>query len=275
MLSTYHTHSLFCDGAMMPEDYVIAAIEKGFSTLGFSSHAPVAFETDWTMRRENLEKYIEIIQWLKEKYKNKIQLYLGLETDYYPGGPDYRSLPDLDFTIGSVHFIYHKATNRYMALDGTVDEFRETRDTVFLGNAEKLVKAYYTLLTEMVQKRTPDIVGHLDILKKNNFGSRFFNESETWYRSLVEQALIEVKAHDVIVEVNTGGISRGYTKEVYPSGWILKMMREMDIPIVLNSDAHHPDWIDAYYDKALQIIKSAGYARQRVLLDGIWQDVAL
>jgi histidinol-phosphatase (PHP family) len=138
-----------------------------------------------------------------------------------------------------------------------------------------MVKAYYSLLTEMISKRPPDIAGHIDILRKNNAGDRFFSEKFQWYRLAVETALNEIKNKGIIVEVNTGGISRGYTTEVYPSVWIMKMMREMKIPVVLNSDAHNPDWIDAYYEKALTMIKSAGYTTQRVLIDGVWQDVKL
>ncbi|MDI9481865.1 MAG: histidinol-phosphatase [Bacillota bacterium] len=275
MLTTYHTHSYFCDGSMHPEDYVRAAVEKGFTAIGFSSHAPVLFETDWNMKQELLNDYIETILRLKEKYKNRIQVYTGLETDYYPNSPDYRCIPGLDYTIGAIHFIYSKENNRYMALDGTPEEFLETLNTIFDGDVEAMVKAYYSLLTEMISKRPPDIAGHIDILKKNNAGDRFFSEKFQWYRLAVETALNEIKNKGIIVEVNTGGISRGYTTEVYPSVWIMKMMREMEIPVVLNSDAHNPDWIDAYYEKALTMIKSAGYTTQRVLIDGVWQDVKL
>lgn len=77
------------------------------------------------------------------------------------------------------------------------------------------------------------------------------------------------------MEINTGGISRGYTAEMYPSEWILKLIREMDIPVVLNSDAHHPDWIDSYYSEALKILKRLGFSHQRVLYNGRWQNVLL
>lgn len=275
MLATYHTHSYFCDGVMHPEDYVRAAIEKGFTAIGFSSHAPVLFETDWTMKPQLLNDYIDTILRLKEKYGNRIQVYAGLETDYYPNSPDYRGTPGLDYTIGAVHFLYSGKADRYMVLDGTPEEFLETLDIIYDGDVEAMITAYYSLLTEMIRKRPPDILGHIDILKKNNAGNRFFSEESRWYRAAVETTLNEIKKQQIIVEVNTGGISRGYTTEVYPSLWILKIMREMGIPVVLNSDAHNPDWIDAYYEKAEKMIKEAGYTKQRVLLDGVWQDVKL
>lgn len=275
MLATFHTHSFFCDGIMTPEDYVLSAIAKGFAAIGFSSHAPVLFETCWTMKPDRLQEYISTVLKLKEQYRGRIQVYLGLETDFYPGSVDYRSYPGLDYTIGSVHFIYHAAGQRYMALDGTSEEFTQTRDVVFKGEVRALIEKYYHLLAEMLRQQPPSILGHLDILKKNNAGSRFFIETEDWYRKAVEEALDAAAKQQVIVEVNTGGIARGYTDEMYPSDWILSCMRERNIPIVLNSDAHHPELIDAYYPQAVQKLKAAGYIHQKILLNNIWQDVPL
>ncbi|NLY19275.1 MAG: histidinol-phosphatase [Clostridiaceae bacterium] len=275
MLTNYHTHSMFCDGEMMPEDYVKSAIEKGFKALGFSGHAPLNFETSWATSEDNFQKYIETIIYLKEKYKDIIQIYLGVETDYYPDCKDLRVMPEIDYTIGAIHFIYDANTGREFAFDGSGKQFLETRDVVFKGNIRLMVETYYNMIIEMITNQTPDILAHLDILKKNNAGSCFFDESEPWYKNIVEKTLVKVKEHNIIAEINTGGISRGYTTEIYPSFWIISLMREMDIPIILNSDAHHPDWIDTYYTEAEKILALAGYKSQRILLDGKWQDVPL
>ncbi len=275
MITNYHTHCAFCDGKMMPEDYVLSAAKKGFSSIGFTSHAPVLFETDWTMKPANLPIYIDLINSLKGKYKNEIQIYTGLETDYYPGCKDYRDYPGVDYTIGAIHFIYDEKNRKYMALDGSIDEFIETLDITFNGDIQALVETYYDLLREMLKTHTPDILAHLDVIKKNNINNQFFIETDSWYRKQVEELLKIVKKNNVIVEVNTGGISRGYTTDVYPSSWILRLMKQMDIPLVLNSDAHHPDWIDTYYNNALDIIKKSGYTHERILYDGHWQDVIL
>lgn len=275
MLTNYHTHSIFCDGKMMPEDYVKSAIQKGFKALGFSGHTPVSFETGWTMGEESIYEYIKNILMLKEKYKGLIQIYLGLETDYQPGCRDYRGMPDIDYTIGSVHFTHNPRSTRAVALDGSVEEFIEARDVIFKGDIRLLVESYYNLLIEMIHNQTPEILGHLDVLKKNNAGNRFFRESENWYHNIVGKTLVTVKEHNIIAEINTGGISRGYTAEMYPSFWIISLMREMGIPIMLNSDAHHPDWIDSYYTEARGLLASAGYKSQRILFDGIWQDVSI
>jgi len=275
MLATYHTHSLFCDGKMLPEDYVLAAVRKGFSAIGFTSHAPVSFDAYGSMKPEDLDKYVETINGLKEKYKNKIQVYTGLETEFYPNCPDFRQYPGIDYTIGSLHFIYDEKNGRYLSVDGPEEEYTELINDVFGGDVKALAETYFDLLIEMINTHTPDIVGHLDLIKKNNRNGLYFSESEKWYRDKVEEVLHAISRHDVVVEVNTGGISRGYTRDTYPSEWILKIIREMDIPVVLNSDAHHPDWIDTYYPEAVRMLKNIGFTYQRVLLDGIWQNVLL
>jgi len=160
-------------------------------------------------------------------------------------------------------------------VDGPAEEYRELVNVVFGGDVKAFAETYFSLMAEMITTQTPDIVGHLDLIKKNNQNSLFFSETEKWYRDKVEDLLEIISRHNVIVEVNTGGIARGYLDEVYPSEWILKLIREMDIPVVLNSDAHHPDWIDAYYPEAVKILKNIGFSHQRVLLDGTWQNVLL
>lgn len=275
MLATYHTHSVFCDGKMMPEEYVLAAIRKGFQAIGFTSHAPVLFGADWTMKPENLGKYIETIQGLKKKYMNRIQVYTGLETDYYPGCIDYRSYPGIDYTIGSIHFIYDEKNDRYLSVDGLEEEYAELINNVFMGDVQAFVSAYFDQIEEMVKKQPPDIVGHIDIIKKNNRNSFYFSENDKWYRDKVEETLNIISKCNITVEVNTGGISRGYTNDLYPSEWMLKLIREMNIPIVLNSDAHHPDFIDSCYNDAVKTLKKMGFTHQRVLSDGLWQNIPL
>ena len=77
MLSNLHTHTTFCDGKNTPEEMVISAIQKGFYSLGFSAHAYAPYGLEYCMRDE--EGYIKEIARLKEKYKDKIEIYLGAD----------------------------------------------------------------------------------------------------------------------------------------------------------------------------------------------------
>lgn len=276
ILTNYHTHCHFCDGMEEPEAYVAAALAKGFRALGFSSHGPVPFPNDWTMRAENVFRYLEEIRRLKRVYQDQIQLYAGMELDYFP--EDRRQVfkaYKLDYTLGAVHCIADAQQNICYSIDGTEAEFVQTLEQRFEGDIRRLVAVYYQLLGRMALEERPDIVAHFDVIKKNNGSGRYFTEKEHWYRDAVEEALQRIAQSGAILEVNTGGILRGYLKEVYPSPWILKECRRLYIPVMVNSDAHTPADLDGYFEPARRVLRDAGYRVQRVLLDGRWVDLAL
>lgn len=81
-LTNYHSHCLYCDGRANMEDFVRFAISDGFTAYGFSSHAPLPFATAWTMEWDNMNDYLSEFNRLKEKYADRIELYVGLEIDY-------------------------------------------------------------------------------------------------------------------------------------------------------------------------------------------------
>lgn len=275
MKVSYHSHSRFCDGKGEPEDYVRAALEKGFSAFGFSSHAPVPFATDWNMKLSDLSEYLCLTKRLKEQYRGRIDLYTGLETDFFPGCTDWRAMPDLSYTVGAVHFLPHPQTGIAMPVDDDAKEFRKTLENGFDGEIQAFGEAYYGTLREMLVAMPPNMLAHMDVFRKNNGGNRYFDEEDEWYRGEIGKTLEVALLTDVIIEVNTGAMSRGTLKEPYPSGWILEAIHESGIPIVLNSDAHHPDAVDFGYVEVRKQLLQIGFTHQRVLYEGIWQDMPL
>lgn len=276
--SNFHTHCCFCDGEGQPEDFVKEAISQEFDAIGFTSHSPLEF-SPWTIKEERVGEYIDTINELKEKYKDSIQIYTGLEIDYIPDiyGPrsDKFKKLDLDYHIGSVHAIKNEKTGEYLSVDGSREEFEEILYRIFHGSMEKLTGAFYGLIREMVKIHSPDIIGHLDLLKKNNKNSRYFTEEEEWYKEEVQKTLEVIAKSPCILEINTGGLSRNYTDTFYPSPWILMECKKLDIPIMINSDAHTSKNIGFYFEEAVSFLKDIGYEKQRVLYNGMWTDVEL
>ena len=89
MIANYHTHTWRCNHATGDEDaYVKAAIDKGFSVLGFSDHTPYAFPDGYhsgiRMTLEQLPEYCNTVLTLRKKYADYIHIPLGLELEYYP-----------------------------------------------------------------------------------------------------------------------------------------------------------------------------------------------
>jgi len=100
MLSNLHTHSLFCDGNNTLEEVTLSAIQKGFQSLGFSGHGYTDFDLTYCMKET--PRYIAEVNRLKQKYKNKIQIYLGVEED----GRYLLNRKDFDYIIGSFHYSF-------------------------------------------------------------------------------------------------------------------------------------------------------------------------
>ena len=91
MLTNFHTHTKRCLHAYgTEEDYIKAAVSEGLVMLGFSDHAPFP-DYDFGMRMpySELDDYISTLDILKEKYKNKIKLFRGLEIEYHAKYLDY------------------------------------------------------------------------------------------------------------------------------------------------------------------------------------------
>lgn len=269
----FHTHCNFCDGDEEPEKFVKKAIKEGMAGLGFSSHAPVSFETEWTMRKENLKDYINTIDILKKKYQDKLSIYTGLEIDYVLG---LGKICDIDFSkidyaIGSVHFLGSDGFKGDWSIDYNNDEFAKGIQRDFQGNVRKAVEVYYYTIQDMALKGEIDIVGHFDIIKMNNKDDRYFCEDESWYISLVEDTLKVVSKYGLIIEVNNGGITRGKTDSLYPSNWILERCCKKNIPITISSDAHRPEYIAYGFDKTAKVLKDIGFKEIYVLEHSQWK----
>jgi histidinol-phosphatase (PHP family) len=112
-----------------------------------------------------------------------------------------------------------------------------------------------------------DILGHPDLVKKNNQGNRIFDpENPDCLRRTGEIARAAARAN-LVVEVNTGGINRGKINETYPSPAFLKLFRENAVPAIISADAHRAEDLDGHYGLAREALIAAGYT-ETVLFEG-------
>jgi histidinol-phosphatase (PHP family) len=255
------------------------AIEKGMKVLGFSSHAPLPFETKWNLPESNLALYCDTINSLKSEFKNRIDILLGMEIDFItgvtgPNNPLFSNL-GLDYRIGSVHFAGRFNNGNYW--NGThwaVDDpntFARGLSEIWGNDIKKLVCEYYRLVRLMVQTECPDIIGHLDVIKINNGEGIYFSEDDSWYKDEIEKTLEAISKSDAVIEVNTGGIGKGIIKEPYPSGWILEKCFKLNIPVMINSDAHKPENLTSWFESAAQLLLDVGYKELRLPTGDGWR----
>lgn len=273
--TNYHSHSHYCDGKSPLEDHVKAAIRAGMYAFGFSSHSPVRFSSSWNMPLERLDEYLKEARALKEKYKDQIQLYVGLELDFIPNiissETDYIQAAKLDHIVGSIHYVDHYADGRPWEVDGRHQPFLVGLKEIFDGDIEAAVRRYFELTREMVETCPGIIVGHLDKIKMQNEGGALFSEASDWYIEEVEKTLEVIAQKGLIVEVNTRGIYKKKADTTYPSPWILKRIQEKGIPIMLNSDSHTPDELTGRFEETAKLLLELGFTELMALWEGEWQ----
>lgn len=276
--TNYHSHCYYCDGKEAPEVYLQQAIQLGMPAYGISSHAPLPYELPWPMKEADREGYVQEIQQLKEQYAGQIEVYRGLEVDFIPGvaGPNrVKEYFSLDYTVGSVHFVNFFANGHPWEIDGRHQVFLRGLKEIFANNIEAAIQRYYALIRQMVREDPPDIVGHLDKIKIQSEDGQLFDEQAEWYQTEVIKTLDAIAEAGLIVEVNTRGMVKQLTNEPYPSYWILEQMCERGIPIMLNSDSHHPREIAGHFTEVAERLREIGYGQMRILYQSEWQDVRL
>ncbi len=271
-ISNLHTHTAYCDGKNTIEENILYAIDKNFISLGFSGHSYLQFDKA-AMSRENTIKYFEDIKKFKEIYKNKIQIYSGIEADYYSNlnkNTDKEMM--LDYRIGSVHFIKDDENN-YFSIDASKQNFVNTLK--HFGNIKEVVLRYYNNLIDMINTQKPDIIGHLDLIRKYNFNKEYFTEEEDWYIEKLNEVLEVIKKSSSIVEINTKKMNKDNLNAHYPNTDTIKKLLKLNIPIIINTDAHSANSLDYFYYEMIEKLKTLGYTKIKILIDNSFKDITL
>lgn len=249
-----HSHTQFCDGRAVMEDFVVEAIVQGFTHYGFSPHSPIPIDSPCNMKLEDVEVYISEYNRLKSLYSDRIELYAAMEIDYLgdewgPSNSYFLNLP-LDYRIGSVHFI--PSDYGYIDVDGCFDDFKVKMQRYFHNDIRYVVETFYSQSMRMLEAGGFDIIGHFDKIGHNSGHYRDGIEREAWYRNLVCDLMDMIIEKGVIVEINTKAWTDHH--RMFPGkSWIPHLLQH-DVPIVVNSDAHYPHLIDASRDIAFSLL---------------------
>lgn len=270
--TNYHIHTNYCDGQDSMEDMIQSAISRNFNSIGISSHAPLDYQNDWTMPQNKLSQYFDELTSLKRGYQSQINIHSGLEVDYYMHSQELSKsvkhyFKDLDYWIGSIHCLGMMSDGEVAYIDDTAENFKKGIEDLYYGDAERAVCDYYKSIGDMAEKFHPDIIGHIDLIKKNNQDQKFFDENAEWYQEAWREALIKIKKSGSILEINTGGAFRYGMRCLYPSQDILKTAIQMQIPLTINTDAHCTKAIDFMIDSMMKKIKNLG-AQSVMYYDG-------
>ena len=261
-----HTHTTFCDGKDSPEELVIEALARGFASIGFSIHS---FMREKTVEPEKLSAYKAEILRIKEKYKEQIDVFLGIEfepwTKLSPIG--------FDYTIAALHYL--PTTDGYKAFDVNLEGTLRFINNYFDKEAMKFARSYYQTLCTLPEYGKFDILAHLDIITKHNELHPFLDTDSKEYMALATEAIDALAGKIPFFEINTGAVSRGYRSSPYPSLGILKELKTRGFGAVITSDCHNKNHLDCSFDAARELLLAAGFKSKIILTNNGFKEIAL
>lgn len=252
-LYNFHSHTQFCDGKAPMRDFVVAAIEQGFTDYGFSPHSPAPIESPCNIKLENVPLYVNEFQCLKKEFGEKINLYLSMEIDYFndefgPSNNYYDGL-NLDYKIGSVHFV--PCGDTFIDTDGNFNNFKLKMEHYFDNDIKTVVELFYAQTLQMIEHKGFDIIGHFDKIGQNAFYFQPGIEKEEWYKKLVLRVIDAIKDSGITAEINTKSLMEHH--RFFPNQRYFELLKKYEIPVVVNSDAHYPERINAGRMEAIEL----------------------
>lgn len=160
---------------------------------------------------------------LQEKYKDKICLLVGLETEYIRKSElsDIQKLRDqysLDYVVGSVHHVDGIPT------DFSYELYEKAEET--LGGTEKIFCKYFDQQYDLMTEVKPEVIGHFDLIWL--YRHKFIATDIILEK--IERNIDYAISYGAIFEINTAGASlRKKLGHPYPQRWILKVCTDHEI----------------------------------------------
>lgn len=269
MITTnFHTHTTFCDGKDTPEEMVLAAIDKGFSALGFSGHAFFVLDAEISMDAQRQRLYRAEILRLREKYKNEIEIYLGIEQDTWSPPLEYK----YDYVIASAHNLLKNGV--YCPVDNSAEMMQDNLLRQWGGDQDAYAEDYFAECRHLFDKIPQgDVIGHIDLITK--YDELFSIRRSEKYFSMAKSTVEHLAKYGKPFEINTGAIGRGYRTSPYPCAELLFAIKKAGGRIMINSDCHNKDFLDCGFDDAVALARDCGFQTHTILTKDGWREVAL
>ncbi|MDE6340019.1 MAG: histidinol-phosphatase [Muribaculaceae bacterium] len=255
----FHSHTQFCDGRAPMEVMAQGAHDAGMKIWGFTPHSPLCQQSPCNMAFDNVEPYLQEAERLKALYDGKMNILTSLEIDYMSPdfGPhiDYFQNLPLDYRLGSVHFVPSQE-GVWLDCDGSYERFEKYLNNEYKGDLRYVVERYFEQVLMMIERGGFDILGHFDKIAGNAALSDPDIENYGWYESLVDDVISHALTAGVLVEINTKSLLD--KKRFFPANRWWKKLIDAKIPLVINSDAHYPDRVNAGRNEAMEILNQTG-----------------
>lgn len=234
----YHTHTHWCDHASgTPEEYIENAIRGGIQFMGFSDHSPWIFpdgyESHYRVPVAKAESYMEELSGLRDTYRDRIQLSVGFEMEFYPLYFE-KMLANTqrfgaEYLILGQHFLGNEHPNGH----------RSQRQ---IGNDAQLAE-YVDTVTQAMKTGVFTYVAHPDTFKYGGADSTYLRQMEKICAVSCEK--------NIPLEINFLGIRESRN---YPDQRFWELAGKFGCPVTFGCDAHEAE--SAFDGASLQKAKA-------------------
>lgn len=232
MKANYHTHTPRCKHATGADDlYFQAAIRAGFDTLGFSDHTPWPYHSNYVsgirMELDQFSEYVTSLRNLKEKYRDQLNILIGLECEYFPRYMSWltetKEAYGLDYLIFGAHFISSDEDNPYIG--------HACRDNAVMFQ-------YADMCVEGIQSGHYTYLAHPDLFMRCR--EIWDAESHAAARTICACAL----EHDLPLEYNINAYVIGGAECLFPRREFWELAAQMGNKVIIGYDAHQPEMLE-------------------------------
>ena len=255
-----HSHTPLCKHAVgTPAEYAAVAESRGLKGIIITCHGPLpdGLGIDHRMAPEEFDRYVELVAAAREEFAGRVDVRLGLESDYFPGieawAEKLHARAPLHHVLGSVHM-----------------QVGHYRAKYFTGDPFTYQKLYFQHLAESAETGLFDTLAHPDLVKNDSPGNWEFSRIEPD----IVRALDRIARTGVAMELNTSGLLKS-VPEMNPGPRMLELIRERGIPVVLGADAHRPSRVADRYEDALRMLEALGFRTVSFFLGRRRQEVPI
>lgn len=234
MTYNFHTHTKRCGHAKgESENYILRAIENGIKDMGFSEHLPFTFpdgyESYFRLPSGQINEYLDELNFLREKYKDKINIKIGFEMEYYPkyfeAMLENAKKLKAEYLILGQHFLYNETEN--------VASGKATESIADLNE-------YVNCVLAGIKSGVFTYIAHPDLMN-------FIGDDNIYYDEM-KKICVASKEYNIPLELNFLGIREGRR---YPIEKFWKIAGEVQCPVTFGFDAH--DEQSAYDGDSLKV----------------------
>ena len=247
-----HSHTPLCKHAVGdPAEYAAVAEQRGLKGIIITCHGPLpdGLGIDHRMSPDEFGRYVDLVAAAREVFAGRVDVRLGLESDYFPGIESWaeklHARAPLHHVLGSVHM-----------------QVTHYRAKYFTGDFFAYQQTYFEHLAESAETGLFDTLAHPDLVKNEAPHEWDFAR----IRPGIERALDRIARTGVAMELNTSGLNKALA-EMNPGPRMLEMIRDRGIPVVLGADAHRPARVADRYEDALRLLADLGFRTVSLFLE--------